>query len=415
MQRSGGAVILMEREKIENKITRLAGGWQFHEIKARKPFDQNVMEFLEELSKEICTDAKTTSSVEARAFAFWCRKNHLNQWKKERETDEYSLGLGMIFHIAPSNIPLLFAYSMVFGLLSGNGNVIRISQRTLEESKDFCKVIDHVMRKEKYKDIYENNLIMTYEKDDEITRELSQMCDGKVVWGGDETIENMRQYSLKTSARELTFPDRNSIAVFGLSYIKNADRQEKEDLAYRFYNDTFLMDQNACSSPRLIYWRNEDSISEEESKKIREEWWQTFYKISEKYDLTPWKASKKYEQICYEIMEFHEIDQVKRYENKIYVSQLKENPQSADHYRGKFGCFYEYEIKSLDQIDKILERKIQTIVYEGIDPKELAAQIIRSGVKGADRIVRAGSALELDRIWDGKDVIGSLSRIIQIK
>lgn len=143
-----GAVILMEREKIENKITRLAGGWQFHEIKARKPFDQNVMEFLEELSKEICTDAKTTSSVEARAFAFWCRKNHLNQWKKERETDEYSLGLGMIFHIAPSNIPLLFAYSMVFGLLSGNGNVIRISQRTLEESKDFCKVIDHVMRKE---------------------------------------------------------------------------------------------------------------------------------------------------------------------------------------------------------------------------------------------------------------------------
>ena len=114
-------------------------------------------------------------------------------------------------------------------------------------------------------------------------------------------------------------------------------------------------------------------------------------------------------------MEFHEIDQVKRYENKIYVSQLKENPQSADHYRGKFGCFYEYEIKSLDQIDKILERKIQTIVYEGIDPKELAAQIIRSGVKGADRIVRAGSALELDRIWDGKDVIGSLSRIIQIK
>ena len=28
-----GAVILMEREKIENKITRLAGGWKFDEIK----------------------------------------------------------------------------------------------------------------------------------------------------------------------------------------------------------------------------------------------------------------------------------------------------------------------------------------------------------------------------------------------
>lgn len=89
-------------------------------------------------------------------------------------------------------------------------------------------MIDHVMRKEKYKDIYENNLIMTYEKDDEITRELSQMCDGRVVWGGDETIENMRQYSLKTSARELTFPDRNSIAVFGLSYIKMQTGKRKK-------------------------------------------------------------------------------------------------------------------------------------------------------------------------------------------
>lgn len=133
MQRSGGAVILMEREKIENKITRLAGGWQFHEMKARKPYDQNVMEFLEELSKEICMNEKTAVSMEARSFAFWCRKNHLNQWKMERKDGEYLLGLGMIFHIAPSNIPLLFAYSMVFGLLSGNGNVIRISQRTLEK------------------------------------------------------------------------------------------------------------------------------------------------------------------------------------------------------------------------------------------------------------------------------------------
>ena len=66
MQRSGGAVILMEREKIENKITRLAGGWQFHEIKARKPFDQNVMEFLRNCQKR---------SVRM--------QRQLHQWKRE--------------------------------------------------------------------------------------------------------------------------------------------------------------------------------------------------------------------------------------------------------------------------------------------------------------------------------------------
>ena len=226
----------------------------------------------------------------------------------------------------------------------------------------------------------------------------------------------MRQYPLKIGAAELTFPDRNSIAVFDLVYMKQASYREKEDLAYRFYNDTLLMDQNACSSPRLIYWLNETEILEDESNKIKKEWWDIFSKISKIYDLSPWKVSKKYEQICSEVMEFHEISKVTKYgENLIYVSQMKDIPEKTSHYQGKFGCFYEYEIESLNKLCKILDRKVQTIVYEGIDPEELAAEIIRTGVKGADRIVKAGSALELDRIWDGKDVIASLSRIIQIK
>lgn len=416
MLRSGGAVILMECDKIENKIEKLAGGWTFQEGKARQPFDQNVLEFLEELSKEISQNKKTAVSMEARAFAFWCRKNHISQWKMESKKDECTLGLGMIFHIAPSNIPLLFAYSMVWGMLSGNGNVIRISQRTLEESKDLCEVIDQVMKREKYQEIYKNNLIMTYEREDEITKELSLFCDGRVVWGGDATIEHMREYPLKPTAAELTFPDRNSIAVFDLAYMKQISKKEREDLAYRFYNDTFLMDQNACSSPRLIYWIDQGKNPVDESQKIKEEWWKIFSKVSRNYDLTPWKSSKKYEQICSEIMEFHEIDKVTKYGgNLMYVSQIRNEPKQVSHYQGKFGCFYEYEIKSFKELCKVLDRKVQTIVYEGINPKELVEELIRNGVKGADRIVRAGSALQLDRIWDGKDVIGSLSRVIQIK
>lgn len=110
---------------------------------------------------------------------------------------------------------------------------------------------------------------MTYERDDEITKELSRQCDGRVIWGGDVTIERMGQYPLKPTAANLTFPDRNSIAVFDLSAMKEINDQEKKELAYRFYNDTLLMDQNACSSPRLIYWLNQRGISKEESKEIK--------------------------------------------------------------------------------------------------------------------------------------------------
>lgn len=414
MPRSGGVVIHMECEKIRNRIKKLAGGWNFDQMKPQDTYKEEVLEFLEELSKEIRKDQKTASSTQARAFAFWCREKHLRQWKMEEKEDENSLGLGMAFHIAPSNIPLLFAYSMVFGLLSGNGNVIRISQRTMEQSKDLCDVIDRVMQR--HQDIYKNNLIMTYERDEEITKEFSKLCDARIIWGGDETILKFKQYPLKPTAMELTFPDRSSIAIFDLTFMKHADWKEKEDLAYRFYNDTLLMDQNACSSPRLVYWYiPKDQWTEKEREEIKEDWWQTFSKISQKYDLTPWKVSKKYEQLCSEIMEFDEIEQVKRYENLIYVSRLKEEPKQISHYQGRFGCFYEYEIKSLRQVCTILDRKIQTIVYEGMDPYEIVKEIKKWKVKGCDRIVRAGSALELERIWDGKNLIKSLSRVITIK
>ena len=32
----------------------------------------------------------------------------------------------MIFHITPSNIPTNFAYSFIFGLLTGNSNIVKV-------------------------------------------------------------------------------------------------------------------------------------------------------------------------------------------------------------------------------------------------------------------------------------------------
>ncbi len=407
MQRLGGVVILMNREKVEV----FAGGWDFSEVSGKRIFSDEVLDFLDELSKEIRKNPKTSSSKEAVSFAFWCRKQHVLHWRAKTQ-GETRMGWGLIFHIAPSNIPVLFAYSMVFGLLSGNGNVIRISQRTLDEARPLCEVIDQVMRNKRFKNIYQNNQIISYEKDSEITKELSAFCDGRVLWGGDFTMQEMRKFPMKPGNIELAFADRTSIAVFDADWMNRQREEEIRDLAYRFYNDTLLMDQNACSSPKVIFWVKNSCQNIENTKK---RWWQIFSEISKDYDLTPWKSSKKYEQICYEVMEFSEISKVKRYGNEVYVIELGKYPEDPEKYKGKFGCFYEYEIQKTEDICRCLNRKVQTIIYEGIDVQRLLKEMMKVGVKGADRIVLAGGALELDEIWDGKDVIRSLSRNICIK
>ena len=39
------------------------------------------------------------------AFSFWCRKGHLEQLRQRQANIERRLGRGLVFHIAPSNVP----------------------------------------------------------------------------------------------------------------------------------------------------------------------------------------------------------------------------------------------------------------------------------------------------------------------
>ena len=56
--------------------------------------------------------------------------------------------------------------------------------------------------------------------------------------------------------------------------------------------------------------------------------------------------------------------------------------------------------------------KAQTLVCGGLEPAEVAALLARAGARGVDRVVPLGQALEMDTVWDGRDLIAALSRII---
>ena len=50
------------------------------------------------------------------------------------------MGRGTVLHITPSNVPTNFAYSMVFGLLSGNNNIIRLPSKNFLQVKILCEI-----------------------------------------------------------------------------------------------------------------------------------------------------------------------------------------------------------------------------------------------------------------------------------
>lgn len=386
------------------------------------PFSPLVCEFLDVLSKEILNDKQLKSHSDIVSFAFWIRKGNIQKQKELCHFDDnginlYCIGRGLAFHITPSNVPINFAYSFVFGLLAGNSNIVRVSSKNFQKVNLLCDKIQEVMDKEEFSFIRENNAIIMYERNSKITDTFSRACDVRIVWGGDNTISEIRKSPLKAKAKEIVFADRYSFGIISPEIILNMDENEQKRFAQQFYNDTYLMDQNACSTPHMIFWKSSDK---DMIMKAQDIFWSNIYEVSKKYDLEDSKVSDKYTDLCLRIasdidsiQKECEIGQIKRYENLLYVIELRKVPDSIEALRGRFGMFFECQINELDEIRECITEKVQTVAVAGIDKEIVRNFVVENYLMGVDRVVSFGETLSIGLIWDGYNLISEMSRIIK--
>ena len=384
------------------------------EQKALPVYDDLVLAFLNDLSKELRDDPEARRYPDIMTFAFWCRKANLVRLKEQYTDTIGRIGKGIVFHIAPSNVPVNFAFSLAFGLLAGNGNVVRVSDKQFEQVSIICRNLNNLLQKSEYKVLQRQNQVVSYPHDSQWNDHYSQICDMRVIWGGDRTIQELRKSPLKCRATEITFADRYSFAVFDEEKIAGLEEKELKALAEQFYNDTYLMDQNACSSPHLIFWKSESVCPS--GKGGRERFWQAVAELAQqKYDLPEKKVMDKYTMLC-ELAAVHPGWKLTRqYENALYVVSIVGGLEDIEQIRGRFGLFYETEWTGWQELSGVLSDRTQTCVTYGVDRQALLQEIIRSGRQGIDRIVPVGKAMDIGVYWDGYDIIGTLSRKIMIE
>ncbi|MED1873011.1 acyl-CoA reductase [Brevibacillus borstelensis] len=399
--------------KVKNKVEVLAGKKDLQvNRRSFQPFDPLACDFLSSMSGELMSDPLAKQYPDVISFAYWCRRAHLLSMK-EQFTDEYiRLGLGCVFHIAPSNVPINFAYSYAFSLLAGNANVVRVPSKAFSQNSIVYHALNRLFADQKYEAIAERSVFIRYEQDDEITGELSADCDARIIWGGDSTIHTIRKLPIPARSIDISFADRYSFCVIHSKSILQANEQELSRLASKFYNDTFLMDQNACSSPHLIVWLG----SNEEITAAKHRFWHHLsMHTASKYDLQPVNAIDKYTTLCRHAIDLTEPRTITTHGNYIYRIHLKELPSAIDSWRGKFGYFYEYNTEDLNSVAHIVTNKYQTLTYYGVDKSLLANFVLSNSLSGIDRIVPVGQALDISIIWDGYDLIRTLSRICDIQ
>lgn len=365
-------------------------------------FSDKAVEFLSALSREILKDKRTRSNVDVTSYAYWIRKASLEAVKEKHLDYKNRIGRGVAFHVAPSNVPVNFAVSMTSSILAGNCTLIRVSNKQFEQVNIICEAMNRLLEND-FANMKPYFCLVRYEHSERITQELSSICDVRIIWGGNRTIETIRKASIPPRAIEMAFADRHSIAIINSDeYMKN----DEKEVAKGFYTDTYYTDQNACSSPRLVVWTG-NSV-----EPAKERFWRTLNDLVKKdYEMKPIQAVDKFTSLCMLGMRQKGVHLVSdnNYVVRVKVDEL--SPEIMDYKNGG-GYFFEYTAEKLDEIVPVLFKQCQTISFLGESKEAIKQMVFENGVRGVDRIVPLGQTMGLEFIWDGYKMIENMSRFV---
>jgi hypothetical protein len=273
-------------------------------------------------------------------------------------------------------------------------------------------VLNSILAQPRFAEVADRIRIVRYERDAMVTAALSMACDLRVIWGGDQSVRDIRAFPLPPRARDLTFPDRWSLSVIDARALLGAQDRLPE-IARAFANDSYWFGQMACSSPRLVLWHG----SPEAARAAADIFWPELELQAQSFadDVQPVQFMDKLVAQCSAAISGSARVIRQTGSNLVSVagmSVLGLPETDLLHIGG--GLFWEAHLPNLAALAPLLDRRSQTIGSFGIPAADWVGWTVRHAAL-IDRIVPLGQALQFDTIWDGCDLLREFTRLVAIR
>jgi len=155
--------------------------------------------------------------------------------------------LGVVLHVSPGNVFVGGPDSLMYGFLSKNVNLLKISSRDTFFPFLFARSLKEIDEK-KY--LCNSFCILQFPGGDEnIEREMKKYCDGIVVIGGEDAVKSYRR-DLPLGTRLVEYGPKYS---FSIITAEGFNEMDEDEIYKRCAVDVAMWEQKACSSPQTIY------------------------------------------------------------------------------------------------------------------------------------------------------------------
>ncbi len=377
------------------------------------PFASNRLAVLEDVSRRILRHARLRRDPAGAALGFWLRRAHLAELRLDFQQDGRAsrcvVPAGLVLHIAPANVDTMFVFSWALSFLAGNANVVRLTSRSSPLMEDLIDCLDEAFAGAP--EASAGNLFVSYGHDDATTAMLSEACDTRIIWGGDETVRRLRRVPLNPAAADRAFASKRSLSVIDSAAWLNCDAAARDALAGKMAVDIAPFGQLACSSPHVVYWIG----GIEDAAGARDDFFNRLQPAMSdrlgRADLG-W-ATRRLN---------HAFAAAARGQASGFVHQPHITTVFASDVGTAepgdvcgAGLLTHARVSTLAEVARQLRTDHQTITYFGLSPAELAQFAPLAGRQGVDRIVPIGRALDFGAVWDGYNLWNDLTRLVDIQ
>ena len=233
-------------------------------------------------------------------LATWLRESNLTKYLSRNLNNKLALdtfvsieeGLyiraqprGVVCHWIAGNIPTLAIFSLIQSILCKNVNVLRVPKDCVSGVIEILKILEDISVTYEGKvmtgeEILRATTVVYFPSSDkDLNKKLSLEADCKVIWGGKEAVQSIVPLPQKEHCETVVFGPKYSFAVVDEESID-------ESLSNNLAMDIITFDQNACSSPHVIFCESNGTGNGDQGKKLASYLADSFRELTKKYKKT---------------------------------------------------------------------------------------------------------------------------------
>jgi hypothetical protein len=327
-------------------------------------------------------------------------------WAQDGRARLRAFPVGVVGHWPAGNIEIQPILSMTCGLLGGNAALVRIPSGLVDVMQRLMAPLAASADGEK---LLRRIALVSFDHDRrELLEAMASAVDGAMIWGGREAVLNVRALPFPSWAHIAVFGPRLSVAAMDAPAW--ADTKQQEAWCQRIARDVWQFDQQACSSPQVLFLEKKADCSTAGFVEVLRRAFET--------------ENRAHPRETIQLSQTSAIVQARASWLVADASHQAIFPQGPDWTlltgsgsdiptptQGK--TLTVLEVDDLREPISKFDGNVQTLGLGMADAEKEAELALLAGKRGVDRIAKLGRMHLFVPPWDGVDLIRPMVRLVR--